>query len=269
MANYDVNTAPAATLTGTEKLYLIGKQTTTPNALKTFMGNVTPTQLATEQARILALETSQGTQDATIATKAATTALTAETTRATAAEATLTTNLATEVTNRTTADALLLPKTDVLDTYAGGAAKAASAERAKDLDTRLTAEVAARTAAEVALAARVTSLEGRDLPVGTTVRTGTFAAVIGKIEPFSTASSNATCNPPATGTLTDGVTFGVQLNGVQGAGFVCVIDFQTAGQTLQGRTGNSGADSNVTIRDEITPFTVRWSAAHAQWFVLR
>jgi hypothetical protein len=85
----------------------------------TVAGKASTAQLATEQARILALETSQATQDTAIGLRATTAALTAE------------------ITNRGTAEALLLPKADVVDSYAGGPAKAASAERAKDLDTRL------------------------------------------------------------------------------------------------------------------------------------
>jgi hypothetical protein len=222
--NYDVATAPAAVLVGTEKLYITGKQHTTPNALKAFFGSVTPAQLATEVARIAALETSQGTQDTAIGL-------------------------------------LLLPKADVLDTYAGGATKAASAERAKDLDARITTEVTARTA----LAVRVAILETHNLAVGNTVRSGNFNGVLGSVEPFRIDVASAVCTPPATGTLTEGVEFGVVLYGTPGGSFNCLVDFQTAGQSLHGRTGSN---ANVIITTEVTPFKVRWNAALTSWFIV-
>jgi hypothetical protein len=296
MANFDVATAAdVPSPTGTDNVYLIGKKRATLANVKSFInvGQASTAQLATEQARIAALEASQGVQDTAIAARATSAALVQE------------------VADRAAADALLLPKSDVLDSYAGGASKALSAERGKDLDTRLTAEASARTTADGlllpkadvvnddttggaakafsaergktlrtdltaeavsraagdgALSARVTMLESRDLEIGNTVRAGAFNGVLGQIEPFRLDVNNAICTPPATGTLTDGVEFGVILYGDPPGTFTCTIDFQTAGQTLQGRTG---ANANVTITTEYAPFTVRWNAALTTWFIVR
>lgn len=169
--------------------------------------------------------------------------------------------LETAKTGQDASNLTFLPKTDVLDTYVGGTAKAASAERAKDLDARMTAEVAARTV----LAARVATLESNNLSVGNTVRSGNFNGVIGSVEPFRIDVASALCTPPATGTLVNGSEFGVVLYGTPGGGFTCTIDFQTAGQALHGRTGSN---ANVIISTEVTPFKARWNATLASWFIV-
>jgi hypothetical protein len=166
-------------------------------------------------------------------------------------------------TSQTAQDTAIADKADAAATTAALGLKAdASALTALTTTVGLKADATALTAAT----GRITSLESRDLEIGPAIRTGTFNGVLGSIEPFSIAASNAVCVPPATGTLTDGVEFGVILHGTPGVGFNCTVDFQTAGQTLQGLTG---ANANVIITDEVTPFTVRWSAVHAQWFIVR
>jgi hypothetical protein len=131
--------------------------------------------------------------------------------------------------------------------------------------TKAQHDLKADATALVALTTRVATLEVHNLAVGNTVRSGNFNGVIGSVEPFRIDVANALCTPPATGTLTDGVEFGVVLYGTPGSGFSCTIDFQTAGQALHGRTG---ANANVVITAEVTPFKVRWNATLASWFIV-
>jgi hypothetical protein len=230
MANFDVNTAAAVTTpTGTEEAYIVGKKKVSLANLKAFVnaGQATTAQLATEQARIGVLETAMPGKAATSYVDASDNA-------------------------RVKIDG----STPITAPQSGVAATAAAHFVIKSQ----------HDAADTALSNRIAPLEGRDLEIGSTIRTGTFNGVLGSIEPFSLAASNAVCIPPAIGTLTDGVEFGVILHGTPGSGFTCTVDFQTVTQTLQGRTG---ANANVVITDEVTPFTVRWSAVHAQWFIVR
>jgi hypothetical protein len=242
MANFDVATSTSVpSPAGTEEVYIIGKKRATLLALKTYVntGQVATSQLTTEQARIAALETSQGTQDTIIGTKAATTYVD------TADNARVKIDGSTPFTG---------PQIGVAATVAG------------HLVIKSQHDLKADATALAALTTRVTALESRDLEIGNTVRSGTFNGVLGQIEPFRLDTSNAVCTPPATGTLTDGVEFGVILYGSPPGTFTCTIDFQTAGQSLQGRTG---VDANVTISTEYAPFTVRWNATLSTWFIVR
>jgi hypothetical protein len=271
VANYDIAAAAnTGVLTGTEKLYVVGKKHATPADLKTYIGAVTPAQLATEQARILALETSQGTQDTTIAGKVSTSAIINNVTSGGAAVplaaqqgVVLKGLIDAETAARAAAGGDVKADGSVAFT---GVQSGVPGTAAAHLVTKAQLDLKADATANTALAARVTALESRDLEIGNTVRSGNFNGVLGQIEPFRIDTANAVCAPPATGTLTDGVEFGVVLYGTPPGTFTCVIDFQTAGQTLQGRTG---ADANVTITTEYAPFTVRWNATLATWFIVR
>jgi hypothetical protein len=294
MANYDVATAPAATLAGTDKLYIVGKKHTTPDALKTYIGAVTPAQLATEQARILALEAAGYVKaDGSVSFTA----------RVGGSDGILPGDLATlsqvdtVKADSETRDSALWNVVGVLDnspdlasfSLSDGAiganesvktalekleqtaidivALSGVARNDETLGT-LAANSSAMTATETIKSAvqklmgRIAPLEARDLEIGGTVRSGNYNGVLGQIEPVTTSAGNAVCLPPATGTLTDGVEFGTVLYGLPGSGFTVTVDFVTRSQTVHGRS------ENIVITDEITPVRVRWSATHASWFIV-
>jgi hypothetical protein len=219
----------------------------------------TTAQLTTEQARILVLETSQSAQDTAIGLRSTQTALDIEKTRI----------LAIETSQGTQDIAIGLRATQAaLDTEKSRILALETSQGTQDTAIGLRAtqlSLDAEKARILALEAKVSALESGELTVSNTVQSGNFNATLGKTEPFRIDTANALCTPPATGALMDGVEFGVVLYGTPGGGFSCTVDFQTSGQALHGRTG---ANANVIITTEVTPFKVRWNATLASWFIV-
>ena len=168
--------------------------------------------------------------------------------------------------------ALVSPDEFMTRASAGGAGRSSAGQVVAKLATaglvtmaQLTTEqvrIAALETAQPLLTARVASLEGRDLEIGATVRSGNFNAALGLVEPVTTSAGNSVCLAPPTASLTDGVRFAVVLFGLPGIGFTCTIDFTTRSQTVHARA------ENIIITDEITPVVVQWSAPHSSWFIV-
>ena len=100
-------------------------------------------------------------------------------------------------------DTSLVPKTDIVDSYVGGVAKVASAERAKDLDARITSEAARAAAAEGLFVAKNGSTPFTGAQGGVTPIAASDLATKGYVDTADTANSTAVATETARATAAE------------------------------------------------------------------